>query len=113
MLRLISSSPDQLADSLVPTLLSKSASPELVAELRAILLDFHPAGQRAILGAGFAEHDLRDVLPTIEVPTLLLYGDQDVRSPLTVAEQMHASILGSQLAVIPGAGHLSDMEAPG
>jgi pimeloyl-ACP methyl ester carboxylesterase len=31
---------------------------------------------------------------------------------LTVAEQMHASIPGSQLAVIPGAGHLSDMEAP-
>lgn len=43
MLRLISSSPDQLADSLVPTLFSKSASPELVAELRAILLDCCPA----------------------------------------------------------------------
>jgi pimeloyl-ACP methyl ester carboxylesterase len=112
MLRLISSSPDQLANSLIPTLLTEAAPSELVEEVRAILLDFHPAGQRAILGAGFAEHDLRNVLPTVEVPTLLLYGDKDVRSPMAVAEQMHASIPGSQLVVIPGAGHLSDMEAP-
>jgi pimeloyl-ACP methyl ester carboxylesterase len=112
MLRLISSSPDQLADSLIPTLLTASAPPELIQEVRGSLMDFHPAGQRAILGAGFAEHDLRDVLPTVEVPTLLLYGDQDVRSPLSVAKQMHASMPGSQLAVIPDAGHLCDMEAP-
>lgn len=112
MLRLISSSPDQLASNLIPTLLTESAPPKLVEELRAILLEFHPVGQRAILGAGFAEHDLRDVLPTVTVPTLLLYGDRDARSPMTVAEQLHASIPGSQLIVIPGAGHLSDMEAP-
>ena len=80
--------------------------------MRAILLEFHPDGQRAILGAGFAEHDLRDVLPTVNVPTLLLYGDKDVRSPLTVAQQVHAAIPGSRLVVIPGTGHLGDMEAP-
>jgi pimeloyl-ACP methyl ester carboxylesterase len=65
-----------------------------------------------LLQAGFAEHDLRDVLPIIDVPSLLLYGDQDVRSPLSVAEEMHAKIPGSKLVVLPGVGHMSDVEAP-
>ena len=35
-----------------------------------------------------AEADLRDVLGRIEIPTLLLYGDSDKRSPLIVAEDL-------------------------
>jgi pimeloyl-ACP methyl ester carboxylesterase len=112
MLRRVELSPEQFASEFLPTLLSDSAPRELVEEVRAILSDFHPAGQRALLRAGFAEHDVRDVLPRIDVPTLLLYGDEDVRSPLTVAEEMHASIDGSRLVVMPGVGHMGDMEAP-
>lgn len=111
MLRLIELPPEQFAREFIPTLLTDSASTELVNEVRAILSDFHPAGQRALVRAGFAEHDLRDVLPRIDVPTLLLYGDKDVRSPLNVAEEMHARIPRSRLVVIPGVGHMSDMEA--
>jgi len=112
ILRLIELPPEQFAREFIPTLLTDSASAELVDEVRAILSDFHPAGQRALVRAGFAEHDVRDVLPRIAVPTLLLYGDKDVRSPLNVAEKMHASIPGSSLVVIPGVGHAVDMEAP-
>jgi pimeloyl-ACP methyl ester carboxylesterase len=56
--------------------------------------------------------DLRDVLPSIDVPTLLLYGDADQRSSLYVAQDLQAQIKGSTLAVIPGAGHLSNVDAP-
>jgi pimeloyl-ACP methyl ester carboxylesterase len=112
MLRRIELPPGQFAGEFLPSLLTDSAPAELVDEVRAILSDFHPAGQRALLRAGFAEHDVRDVLPGIDVPTLLLYGDKDVRSPLDVAEEMHARIPGSMLVVIPGVGHMSDMEAP-
>ncbi len=72
--------------------------------------EFHPAGYRAWAYA-FAEADLRDVLPHIDVPTLLLYGDADQRSPLNVAEDLHAKIPASRLVVLPGVGHLSNMEA--
>lgn len=113
MLRLFGSPPDQLARELIPTLLTDAAPSDVVDEVSAILADFHPDAQRLlVLHSGFVEHDLRDVLPTIAVPTLLLYGDKDVRSPLRVAEEMHASISDSRLVVIPGAGHLVDMEAP-
>jgi pimeloyl-ACP methyl ester carboxylesterase len=112
MMRRIELSPEEFAGEFLPSLLTDSAPAELVDEVRAILSEFHPAGQRALLRAGFAEHDLRDVLPGIHVPTLLLYGDSDVRSPMKVAEEMHANIPGSKLVVMPGVGHMGDMEAP-
>ena len=59
-----------------------------------------------------AAMDTRDFLPNIEVPTLVLWGDDDRRSPMHVAEQLHAAIPGSELAIIPNAGHLSNMEQP-
>jgi pimeloyl-ACP methyl ester carboxylesterase len=92
-------------------MVTQSAPTELVDEIVAFLSEFHPEGQRVLFQA-FAEQDLRDVLPHIEVPTLLLYGDKDVRSPLNVAEDLHAQIPGSTLVVMPGVGHVSNMEAP-
>jgi len=59
-----------------------------------------------------AETDVRDVLPTISVPTLLVWGEQDVRSPLDVARQFEQAIPGAELVVIPSAGHVSNLEQP-
>ncbi|POX55295.1 alpha/beta hydrolase [Streptomyces sp. Ru71] len=59
-----------------------------------------------------AETDQRDLLPTVSVPTLLIWGEQDVRSPLTVAEQFQDAIPDTELIVIPGAGHVSNLERP-
>ena len=55
--------------------------------------------------------NLHDALPDVTVPTLLVYGDQDVRAPLSVAEDLHRSIPGSTLAVLPDAGHVCNLEA--
>jgi pimeloyl-ACP methyl ester carboxylesterase len=63
------------------------------------------------MARGMAEADLRDVLPQIVVPTLLLHWDADRRSPLSVAEDLHARIAGSTLVVLPGVGHLGNLEA--
>src|SRR5215211_5018715 len=76
-----------------------------------MMRDFHSAGMRADLH-GMGEVDLRGVLPTITVPTLLLYGDADVRSPVSVAEDLHARIPTSTLVVIPGAPHLRTWNNP-
>lgn len=103
--------PDEFARTWMATFVAESAPAEMVAELAAILAEFHPAGYRT-WGRAFAEADLRDVLPRIAVPTLLLYGDRDVRAPLSVARQLHAGIAGSRLVVFPGVGHMVDLEAP-
>ena len=59
-----------------------------------------------------AQADMRELLSRIRAPTLLVWGEEDARSPLSVAHELHAAIAGSRLAVIPGAGHLSNFDAP-
>jgi pimeloyl-ACP methyl ester carboxylesterase len=71
---------------------------------------FHPAGFRAMARA--SAESVREVLPGVNVPTLLVYDDQDVRAPLPVAEDLHRSIAESTLVLLPGAGHVSNLEAP-
>ena len=59
-----------------------------------------------------AEADQRDLLPRIAVPTLPIWGEQDARSPLSVARQFEQAIQDTELVVIPGAGHVSNLERP-
>jgi len=59
-----------------------------------------------------AEADLTDVLPQIAVPTLLIWGESDARSPLSVADDFQAAIPTADLVVIPRAGHMSNLEQP-
>ena len=53
------------------------------------------------MARALADADLRDVLPSIDVPTLLLYGDADRRAPLTVATALEADIPGATLTCFP------------
>ena len=109
-LRLADLPPEQLVAELIPTLLPDSAPHGLADEFAAIMSDFHPAGLRATSRA-FADADLRSILPGIAVPTLLLYGDRDVRAPLNVAQDLHVKIPGSRLVVLEGVGHACNIEA--
>jgi pimeloyl-ACP methyl ester carboxylesterase len=59
-----------------------------------------------------AETDQRDLLPRIAVPTLLIWGELDVRSPLSVARQFEQAIPDATLVVISGAGHVTNLERP-
>jgi pimeloyl-ACP methyl ester carboxylesterase len=59
-----------------------------------------------------ATTDQRDRLPSIAVPTLLIWGEQDARSPLFVARQFEQAIADAKLVLIPGCGHVSNLERP-
>jgi pimeloyl-ACP methyl ester carboxylesterase len=98
-----------------PGVLSSAAPAELIDELAPIWTDnagsIHPGGYRA-MAHSMAEADLRDVLPRIAVPTLLIFGELDQRAPLNVAKELHARIPSAELVLIPGVGHLANVEAP-
>jgi pimeloyl-ACP methyl ester carboxylesterase len=81
-----------------------------VAAFAENVAEFDPAGFRLMAKAS-AEDDLRDVLAGIDIPTLLLYGGQDVRAPREVAEAIWAAIPRSRLIILPGVGHISSVEA--
>jgi pimeloyl-ACP methyl ester carboxylesterase len=103
--------PDVLVEALLPSMFSDATPPHTVARFGESLRAFHPAGLRAMARA--CAEDLRDVLSRVDVPTLLVYGDQDVRAPMTVAHDLRAAIPGSTLVVLAGAGHLCNVEARG
>lgn len=103
--------PSELAAHWLPSLVSSSTPAEVREELTAVLADSHPAGLR-LMAHSMADSDLREVLPGIDVPTLLLWGERDERSPLSVAEEMRDAIPGARLAVLPGVGHDSNIEDP-
>jgi pimeloyl-ACP methyl ester carboxylesterase len=84
-------------------------------ELAALLKDIFAAVRRETLRTlllVMAEVDQRDLLPRIAVPTLLIWGELDARSPLSVARQFEQAMPDTKLVVIPGAGHLSNLERP-
>ena len=102
--------PAAFTSAMIPTLFSGSAAADRVAEFAAIVAEFHPAGF-PVMARSLAEADLRDVLPRITIPTLLLSGDQDVRAPLYVGADLDAAIPGSRLVVLRGVGHMINVEA--
>ncbi|HWM10645.1 MAG TPA: alpha/beta fold hydrolase, partial [Solirubrobacteraceae bacterium] len=102
--------PEEFVGAVAPTMFTDAAPAETVDPFVASMMRFRPAGLRAMAHA-VAEADLRDVLPTVAVPTLLLYGEKDVRAPRDVAEAIHAGIPGSRLVFLSGAGHICNVEA--
>jgi pimeloyl-ACP methyl ester carboxylesterase len=103
--------PDRFEPASMRGLFSEAMPAETAAELATIMSDARPVATRAMAYA-FAESDLRDALPSIDVPTLLLYGDVDERSPPSVAEALHGAIRDSRLVALPGLGHECYLEAP-
>ena len=101
---------ERLAATLLPTMFDTSPPSEVLAAFGDSLRTFHPGGFRAMAQA--SAEDLRGTLAGIKVPTLLVYGDRDVRAPIYVAEQLHAALPDSTLVVLEGVGHVCNLEAP-
>jgi pimeloyl-ACP methyl ester carboxylesterase len=103
-------SPDGFVGTLLPSMFAEGTAPDAVEAFGAAMRAFHPAGFRAMARA--SAENLRDVLPRVDVPTLLIYGARDVRAPLPVAEDLEASIRPATLVVLPDVGHVCNIEAP-
>jgi 3-oxoadipate enol-lactonase len=56
--------------------------------------------------------DLTQAATSIDKPTLVLCGDQDIATPPDLARQLADTIPNARLALIPGAGHISCVEQP-
>jgi pimeloyl-ACP methyl ester carboxylesterase len=107
----ILTAPPEQVDATVPGLFAGDPP----QAFRALLAELAASVRRESLAlqlAAIAEADLRDVIRRIDVPTLLLWGDQDARSPLSVAQQFQQAIPNATLVVLPDCGHLSNLEQP-
>jgi pimeloyl-ACP methyl ester carboxylesterase len=103
--------PAEEFDPTLPGLFAGDPPAEFVPLLEEIAVAVRPESLRTQLLL-MAETDQRDLLPHIAVPTLLIWGELDARSPLSVARQFAHAIPDAQLVVIPGCGHVSNLEQP-
>jgi 3-oxoadipate enol-lactonase len=84
----------------------------VVEKVRAMILEGSPNGVVAALGAMRERPDSTPLLRDIEVPTLVIGGEEDGISSPEVMGAMAEKIPGSRHVTLPRAGHLSNMEAP-
>ena len=93
-----------------PTALRRRPGP--ADEVRRIIMGNDPAGVAEALYCLMTRPDSTDLLPRIGCPTLVVAGEEDQLTPVDVHQEMHRAIAGSELVVIPQAGHLSSLERP-
>ena len=104
-----------VAEQLMPGMIGKTSrerAPGRVAQMRAMLERAPVEGIVGALEAMIARPDSTATLATIDVPTLVVVGEEDVLTPPAEARAMHERIAGSRLEVIGGAGHASAFERP-
>jgi len=102
-----------IVDGMLPKLISPltlSSHPDLVHSLRNIMLETSVQGVVGVSQAMRDRPDSTPLLPQLHLPVLIVHGADDQIIPLHEAELMHEQIPGSKLIVIPGAGHLLNME---
>ncbi len=109
--RRVLSSPTQDFTSGFPGMFGSAPNEAAVRLIEEMAASARPRSVEIQVGL-VAGADQRPILNTVDVPTLLIWGEEDARSPLSVAEQFHSAIPGSELVVIQGAGHVSNLEQP-
>ena len=85
--------------------------PEVAEGIRTIGSAQTPAAVIAALKAVRDRPDARPGLGAIGVPTLVIVGDQDTLTPPAKSEEIARGVPGAKLVIIPGVGHVANLEA--
>lgn len=111
--RVMEAGTEEIADEMTPLLLAPenyAQDEKLVAFVREMI---DSASVDGIVGMLAAMKDRPDSTPTlaqISVPTLIIHGEEDQIVPVAEAEAMRDAIPTAQLLLVPGAGHLPNLE---
>jgi pimeloyl-ACP methyl ester carboxylesterase len=101
-----------LAESMLPNLLAPQTPPDVAESVRELIDSQPPAGVAWAARAMAARPDSTDVLAAADVPALVVVGQEDGLTPPEAASAMADVLPKAELAVLPGAGHLTPLEAP-
>jgi 3-oxoadipate enol-lactonase len=106
---------EPFAELMLPKLLgqtTRNTRPDLVEGARKMILRMSAEDVSQVQKGMAARPDSVSTLKTINVPTLIMTGDEDTMTGVPEAELMHQSIVNSQMKVIAKAGHYSPWEQP-
>ena len=85
--------------------------PDLMRDRREAFLRTDPEVFRAACGA-LAELDLRPQLGQLEMPVLVLVGEQDEATPPPMSRELAALLPNARLVIIPGCAHVPQLQSP-
>jgi 3-oxoadipate enol-lactonase len=89
----------------------RTSNPEVVRWVGDMVEATPPTGYIGSCAA-LGDADLHGLVRTIQLPSLVIGGDLDESTPAHQARELHTAIAGSELIILKGAGHLSNVERP-
>ena len=90
---------------------TRDKKPDVVEKVRSLMMN-PAAGYVGALEAMKRRPDSTQDLAAIDVPTLVVVGEEDALTPPDAARNLERRIPDARLVVVPEAGHLSNLEAP-
>jgi pimeloyl-ACP methyl ester carboxylesterase len=86
--------------------------PALLDEVHAMIRENTSVGIGAALRVMAARPDATSLLSRIRCPVVCLAGEEDAFTPPDLARATSGHVFGGRTEIIPGAGHLTNLEAP-
>ena len=103
---------EEFGKQIVETLVARDAITEARATMMASYCMVRRACYVQALRAVMAT-DFRPIHPRIKVPALVVVGSEDRVTPLAESASLVRAIAGAEQVVIPGSGHMANLEKPG
>jgi pimeloyl-ACP methyl ester carboxylesterase len=107
--------PSGVARDMMPKLLGKTTqetNSTVEAFVRRLIKQQSPIAIRSAITRMMHRPDSTPLLPQIAVPTLVITGAEDEMIPVDESRRIADAVPGATLVIIPGAGHLSNLEQP-
>jgi pimeloyl-ACP methyl ester carboxylesterase len=107
--------PSGVAKDMMPRLLGKTThetNSTVEPFVRRLIKQQSPAAIRGAIDRMMHRPDSTPMLASVTVPTLVITGEEDAMIPIDESRRMASAMPGATLVIIPGAGHLSNLEQP-
>ena len=107
--------PGAVGEQMIPSLLGRTTQrtqPHLVPQVKEMAERWSVPGMVGALGAMRDRPDSTALLQTVDVPALVVVGEEDEVTPPALARAMTSAMPSAAMTTIAAAGHLSALEAP-
>jgi 3-oxoadipate enol-lactonase len=107
--------PTGVANAQIPSLIGKTTrerNPDTFDAVHRMIAQARTEGIVGAIEAMMLRPDSVPTLETIDVPTLIVVGEEDVPTPVKESRAMHEKIPGSRLEIVAQTGHLCNLERP-
>ena len=107
--------PSGVAREMMPKLIGKTTqdtNPSIEANVRRLIKQQSPLAIRGAIHRMMHRPDSTPLLVEVKVPSLVITGAEDAMIPVDESRRMAGAIGGATLVIVPGAGHLANLEQP-